>query len=135
MSNIVNNNPWSGILAVTIFAVCATYHTTLQTSPMQIVFGRDAILNIKHVADLEHIQQRKKLWINHNNKQENMQRNNHQYKVGDKIQVKRKKNSKHELEFMGPFLITQINDNGTFHFQKGIINDATNIRRIKPLFD
>ena len=45
-----------------------------------------------------------------------MRRNNHQYKVGDKIQVKRKKNSKHELEFMGPFPITQINDNGVVRF-------------------
>ena len=36
---------------------------------------------------------------------------------------------------MGPFPITQINDNGTVHFQKVIINDATNIFRIKPFFD
>ena len=62
-------------------------------------------------------------------------RNNHQYKIGGKILVKRKKNSKHELEFMGPFPITKINNNGTVRFQKGIINDAVNIRRIKPFFD
>ena len=83
---------------------------------MQIVFGWDAILNIKHVADWEHIQQCKQLRINHNNKQENMQRNNQQYKVGDKILVKRKKHSKHKLEFMGPFPITQIINIGTVHF-------------------
>ena len=53
-----------------------------------------------------------------------MRHNNHQYKVGDKILVKRKKNSKHELEF-----------NGTVRFQKGIINDATNIPIMKPFFD
>ena len=64
-----------------------------------------------------------------------MRRNNHQYKVGDKILVKRKKNSKHKLEFMGLFPITQINNSVTILFQKIIINDATNIRRIKPLFD
>ena len=64
-----------------------------------------------------------------------MRQNNHQYKVGDKIIVKRKNNSKHELEFMGPFPITQINDNNTVFLQKGIINDATSIRRIKPFFD
>ena len=64
-----------------------------------------------------------------------MRRNNHQYKAGDKILVKRKKNSKHKLEFMGPFHIMQINDNGTVRFQKGIINDAVNIRRIKPFFE
>ena len=39
------------------------------------------------------------------------------------------------LEFMGPFPITQINDNGTVRFQKEIINDATNIRLIKPFFN
>ena len=102
---------------------------------MQLVFGRDSILNIKHVANWEHIRQRKQWRINHNNKRENMRRNNHQYKVGDKILIKRKKNYKHELEFMGQFPITKINDNGTVCFQKVIINDATNIRRIKPFFD
>ena len=116
-------------------SVRVTYHITLQASPMQLLFGRDAILNIKHVANWEHIRQRKQLRINHNNKRENMRRNNQQYKVGEKILVKRKKNSKHELEFLGPFPITKINDNGTVRFQKGIINDATNISRIKPLFD
>ena len=82
--NIVNNDPWSGILAATMFAVRATYHKTLKRSSMQLVFGRDAILNIKHVVDWEQIRQRKQLRINHNNKQENMRRNNHQYKVGKK---------------------------------------------------
>ena len=51
VSNIVNNDPRLGILAATMFAVRTTYHTTLQASPMQLVFGRDAILNIKHVAN------------------------------------------------------------------------------------
>ena len=64
-----------------------------------------------------------------------MRRNNHQYKIVDRILVKCKKNSKHELEFMGPFPVMKINDNGTVCFQKGIINDAVNIRRIKPFFD
>ena len=43
-----------------------------------------------------------------------MRRNNHQYKVVDKILVKRKKKSKHELEFMGLFPITQINTMARF---------------------
>ena len=64
---------------------------------MHLVFGLDAILDIKHVANWEHIRQRKQLRINHNNKRVNMRLNNHQYKVGDKILVDRKKNSKQEL--------------------------------------
>ena len=59
VSNIVNNDRWSGILAATMFAVRATDNTTLHASPMQLVFGQYAILNIKHVANWEHIQQRK----------------------------------------------------------------------------
>ena len=55
VSNIVNNNPWSGILAATMLAVRATYHATIQASPVQLVFGQDAILNIKHGANWEHI--------------------------------------------------------------------------------
>ena len=51
VSSIVNNNPWSGILSANMFAVRATYHTTLQASTMQIVFGLDSILNIKNVSD------------------------------------------------------------------------------------
>ena len=64
---------------------------------MHIVFGQDAILNIKHVANWEHIWQHKQLQINHINKRENMRWNKHQYKVGDKILVKRKKNTRHKL--------------------------------------
>ena len=71
-----------------MFAVRAAYHITLQIYPMQLVLFQYAILNNKHVADWEHIRQRKKLQINHNKKRENMHRNNHQYKVGDKILVK-----------------------------------------------
>ena len=38
-------DPWSGILASTMFATRATVHTTLQATPSQLVFGCDAILN------------------------------------------------------------------------------------------
>ena len=127
-------DPWSGILAATMFAVRATVHTTLQASPMQLVFGRDAILNVKHITDWEHINQRKQERINENNKRENKNRRNHQYAVGNKVLLKARKHSKHELEYEGPYEITQVNDNGTVRFQKGIVNDVVNIRRIKPYY-
>ena len=94
---------------------------------------RDAILNVKHITDWEHIKQRKQTRINENNKHEDESRCVHQYSLGDKILIKaRKEHSKHELEYDGPYKITQVNDNGTVRFQKGIVNDVTNIRRIKP---
>ena len=52
-------DPWSGILATTMFAIHATYHTTTQAMPAQLVFGRDAILNTCFIADWKMIRQRK----------------------------------------------------------------------------
>ena len=43
-------DPWKGILSATAFAVRATYHTTLQKTPEQLVFGINMILNIEHQA-------------------------------------------------------------------------------------
>ena len=52
-------DPWTGILAATAFAVRSTYHTTLKKTPGQLVFGRDMIFNIQHVANWEFIRQSK----------------------------------------------------------------------------
>ena len=37
------DEPWSGILAATDFAVNSTYQSKLQVTPCQLVFGRDMI--------------------------------------------------------------------------------------------
>jgi hypothetical protein len=99
---------------------------------MQLVFGRDAMLNINHVTDWEHIRQRKQKRINANNERENARRLEHAYKIGESILLKRKKNSKHELEYEGPYPLTAINDNGTVRFKKGILYDVVILRRFKP---
>jgi hypothetical protein len=83
-----SDDPWTGTLAAAMFAVRATCHTTLQASPMQLVFGRDAILNTKHMSNWEHIRQRKQTRINENNKRENKSRRAHPHSLGDKTLVK-----------------------------------------------
>ena len=65
------DDPWSGVLAATMYAVRSTYHTTLQATPMQVVFGRDALLNIKVEADWNLIRNRKQELINKNNLRDN----------------------------------------------------------------
>jgi hypothetical protein len=40
------DDAWKGILSATAFAVRSTFHTTLQSTPGQLVFGRDMIFNI-----------------------------------------------------------------------------------------
>ena len=49
------DDPWKGLLAATAFAIRSTFHTTLQKTPAQLVFGRDMILNVTHVANGQHI--------------------------------------------------------------------------------
>ena len=79
------DDPWSGVLAATMYAVRSTYHTTLQATPMQVVFGRDALLNIKVEADWNLIRNRKQELINKNNIKENKSRIKYEYKEGDLI--------------------------------------------------
>ena len=40
------DDPWSGILTATMFAMSSTVHTTIQSTPIQLVFGRDSMLDI-----------------------------------------------------------------------------------------
>ena len=117
-----------------MFSVRATYHITMKASPMQLVFGRDAVLNIKHMTNWKHIKQLKQKRIDANNKKENKSRVSHQYMVGDQVLIRARKNTKHDQEYKGPYRLTKVNTNGTVKFQKGIINDVINIRRIKPCF-
>jgi len=66
-----------------MFALRATYHTTLQATPTQLVFGRDAMLNVKFAANWQLIKQRKQKCIIQNHLKENSKRIPHEYKVGD----------------------------------------------------
>ena len=62
-TEIDENDPWSGVLSATMFATRATLHTTIQATPSQLVFGRDAIMNIKHEANWKFIRERKQKLI------------------------------------------------------------------------
>ena len=78
-------SPWDGILAATMFAIRATFHTTLQATPSQLVFGRDAILNTTFEANWKQIKERKQSVIHKNNKAENKKRFAHEYQAGDQV--------------------------------------------------
>ena len=47
--------PWKGILVDIMFDLRATFHTTLEATPMQLLFGRDAMLNVQFQADWKYI--------------------------------------------------------------------------------
>ena len=65
------DNSFDYFLQSTAWAIRCTYHTTLQATPCQLVFGRDMIHNIAFKANWNQIQKRKQDIINKSNKKEN----------------------------------------------------------------
>ena len=53
------DDPWSVILASSAFTICSTTNRLKIYTPVQLVFGRDMILPIKHNVDWELIPQKK----------------------------------------------------------------------------
>ena len=128
------DDPWKGVLSATAFAVRSTYHTTLRKSPGQLVFGRDMIFNIKHVANWEFIRENKQKLIDKNNKAENAKRVEHTYKLGDLVLLRRGTENKYETPYQGPFPILKVNDNGTVCLKVQAVEDTYNIRRLTLYF-
>ena len=60
----------------------------------------------------------------------------HEYQIDDQVLLNRTgilyPKLKHPRD--GPFPITKVNSNGTVKFQKGIVNEPVNIRRLQPYF-
>jgi protein associated with RNAse G/E len=116
-----------------MFATRATYHTTTQATPAQLVFGRDAILNTKFDANWKLIRERKQRAINKNNHKENEKRIPHEYRVGDKVLYRVDSLSKYsENQYDGPYQIVQVNTNGTVRLKMDAVTDTVNIRLLKP---
>jgi hypothetical protein len=95
----------------------------LGVTPVQLVFGRDMIFNIKTIIDWRTIAARKQKQVI-KDKRENKGRINHQYSVGDKVYL-RPTGIQHKLEMQkkGPYRITNVFTNGTVCLQIGSTND------------
>ena len=140
LQDMEEEDPVDGVLAAVAFGIRATFHTTLEASPAQLVFGRDAILNIRHEAKWNFIKQRKQSRINANNAIENSKRRDCVYHVGDKVLVQNYNHRKFgDDAFIGPFIITKVNSNGTVQLDqtlsRGRMTQVWNIRKIKPYKD
>jgi len=129
------DDPWKGILSATAFAIRCTYHTTLHSTPGQLIFGRDMIFNIKHTANWEVIREHKQKLIQMNNRRENAKRIPHEYSAGDKVMLHIGTENKYEQPYSGPHKIIATHPNGTVTLQVGPVQDRVNIRRIHPYME
>lgn len=129
------DDPFAGLVSAVGFAIRSTYHTTLQSTPGQLVFGRDMIFPIQHLADWQLIKNRKQLLIDKNNARENAKRVDHDYAVGDRVLIYSPNPNKMEQPREGPYPVTQVHTNGTVTIQKGPVTQRYNIRQIVPFHE
>ena len=77
------------ILAADVSVVRSTYHRTTGKIPGQLLFGRDMILPIKHIADCKYIRHIKQAQIEKDVIRKKSTTIDHNYRVGDRVMVKK----------------------------------------------
>ena len=126
-------DPWGEILSSIGWAIRASYHSTLQATPAELVFGRDMLFNLKKAINWKAITENKRKQIARDNIRENSVRIPHEYKVGDEVLRLKKgikrKYSKHKSD---PYQVTAIHTNGTVTIRQGAKRQRISIRNIEP---
>ena len=130
-----DKDPFKGMLTLVGYAIRSTYHTTLEASPAQLVFGRDMIFPLKFRADWAAIQQKRQKEIDRNNARENKSRIDHTYKPGDLVSLTNpRKVRKVNKPRNGPYKVTKVFTNGTIRIQQGRVSERVNIRCVHPYY-
>jgi hypothetical protein len=114
------------------WAIHSTYHTVLKASPGAAIFRRDMLFNILFVADWKQVGDYRQHQTDRSNKRENDKCVNYNYKVGDKIPIRkegilRKAESIWKKE---PWTITTVHTNGTIRIQCRTKLERINIQRV-----
>jgi hypothetical protein len=108
-------------------------HTTLVSSPGNLVFNRDMFLNIPLIADWHAIIQKCEHLINKNLMPENCKQTCHNYVPTQKVLKKRHKTCILGQKTSGPYKILQTHVNGTLTVElKPGISERFNIRGVIP---
>ena len=128
VANFLTNAAW---------AVRSTYHTVLKASPGAAIFGRDMLFDIPFLADWNKIGEYRQCQTDRNTARENKSRIEWDYKVGDRVLIRkdgvlRKGETKYQPD---PWTITTVHTNGTIRIQRGNKSERLNIRRVTPYFE
>jgi transposase InsO family protein len=120
-------------IADAVYATRCTYHSTLKTTPGGLAFGRDMILNIPLVTDLQQLQKRRQELIDKRLIEANTKRFAYDYSIGDEVLRLVYQPDKLEARAIGPYTITRVHSNGTLSIEvsPGVI-ERVNLRRVKP---
>jgi hypothetical protein len=120
-------------LSITMHAMRAGAHSTLGSSPGNLVFNRDMFLNIPLIADWHAITKRREHLVNENLMRENKKRRRHDYAIDQRVLKKRYKPTKLGPRTSGPYRVTQTHVNGTLTIElRQGVTERINIRRVIP---
>ena len=123
----------AAILSAVAWAIRTTYHSAIQTSPGQLVFGRDMIINATYLANWKFIKSKQQSQTIKNNLRENASRSDHEYRINDYVYIKTSSLRKLKQPHQGPYKIIRVIANGTVALQKSHnVTERINIRRLHP---
>jgi hypothetical protein len=71
------------------WAICSTYYTVLKASPVAAIFGQDMLFGFLFIADCQKIREYRQQLTDHNNAHENKGRIDYDYKVGQKVLLRK----------------------------------------------
>jgi len=133
-------DPFGENLSSIACGVRASYNTTNQATPAQLVFGCDMLFNMKALVNWKAISTRKQQLVDKANlrERENRNRIDYDYSVGQQIYIVKEDGTfrkKLDSPKLGPFVITaETYTNGTVRIQRGRVHERINIRRLEPHF-
>jgi hypothetical protein len=129
-------DPFGEILASVAWAVRASYNSTTDATPAQLVFGHDMMFNLKALINWTQLSLRKQAQVDKSNLRENRNRVDYDFQVGQQVYIT-KDGIHRELDdpMLGPSPITSVYTNGTVSIQRGHVNERINNRRLKLHFE
>ncbi len=121
------------VLSIATHTMRTGIHTTLGSSPGNLVFKRDMFLNIPLIADWHAITQKREHLINENLMSENCKQKCYDYVPNQNVLKKRHKIFKFDQKTSGPYKILQTHVNRTLTVElKAGISKRIHIRRVIP---
>ena len=120
-------------LSIAMHAMRVGMHTTLGSSPGNLVFNRDMFLNIPLIADWHAITLKREHLIHENLLRENQKRRRYDYVPQQRVLKKRWKPRKLDERTSGPYRVLQTHVNGTVTIElRPGVSERLNIRRVIP---
>ena len=89
MANTVVTSDIDAFLTDAAWAIRSTYHTVLKASPGAAIFGWDMLFDIPFLADWNKIGEHRQRQTDLNTERENRSRHDWDYKVGDKVLLRK----------------------------------------------